>query len=368
MKRLLYVVTEDWYFYSHRYLLARQALEAGFDIYVATRISDMQDQLEKNGFKVIPLKIERGSLNPLKDVALLYQLYKIYKSVKPDVVHHVAIKPVIYGSFIASLLRVPKIINAFGGLGYVYSSGSFRAKILSPFIQLLVALLHRNRRSIVIVQNRDDFSWIRNQCAVPDAQIRLIRGSGVDHQKCTPLPEPEGAFTVAMVARMLVDKGVREYIQAAKIAKLQIPDIRFLLVGDIDTENPASLTRDELLNGSEGGTVEWLGHVQDIEEVWRQAHLAVLPSYREGLPKTLLESSAFGRAAVATDVPGCREIVIDGETGLLVNAKDAQGLAEAILKLAKDAGLRLQMAKNARDKFMQEFTADIVNQKIIDEY
>ena len=355
--KLLFVVTEDWYFCSHRLPLARAAREDGFEVVVATRIDQHAERIRAEGVRVIPLRLRRRRSNVWNEVASVIELVKLYRREKPDIVHHVAMKPVIYGSMAALLARVPTIVNALAGFGYIFTSSHVRARLLRRPVRAALRCLLGAGHGRTIVQNPDDRRALR-ELGVPDARIAVIPGSGVDTAAFQPVPEPEGPVVVCMVARMLWDKGVRELAAAARLLKPELPSLRIWLVGPPDPENPASIPEGQLARWVDEGILEWLGQRDDVAALWCRAHIAVLPSYREGLPKSLLEAAASGRPMVAADVPGCREVVLDNETGLLVPARDPVALAGALTRLAGDAALRRRMGTAARQRVVEHFSQE----------
>jgi glycosyltransferase involved in cell wall biosynthesis len=355
--KLLFVVTEDWYFCSHRLPLARAARDDGYEVLVATRIDRHAEQIRGEGFRPIPLRLRRRRSNPWNEVASIIELVRLYRRERPDIVHHVAMKPVIYGSLAALLARVPYVVNALAGFGYIFTSTQVRARLLRRPVRAALRKLLTVGEGRTIVQNPDDARALR-ELGIPEARIAVIPGSGVDTQAFEPAPEPEGPVVVCMVARMLWDKGVGELVAAARLLKPELPSLRIWLVGPPDVENPASIPESQLTRWVDEGILEWLGQQQDVAALWRQAHIAVLPSYREGLPKSLLEAAASGRPMVAADVPGCREIVVDNETGLLVPARDSIALAGALRRLAGDAALRQRMGAAARHRAVEHFSQE----------
>jgi glycosyltransferase involved in cell wall biosynthesis len=362
--KLLFVVTEDWYFCSHRLPLARAARDDGYEVLVATRIDRHAEQIRGEGFRPIPLRLRRRRSNPWNEVASIIELVRLYRREKPDIVHHVAMKPVIYGSLAALLARVPFIVNALAGFGYIFTSTQVRARLLRRPVRAALRKLLTAGEGRTIVQNPDDARALR-ELGIPDARIAVIPGSGVDTQAFQPAPEPEGPVVVCMVARMLWDKGVGELVAAARLLKRELPSLRIWLVGPPDAENPASIPESQLTRWVDEGILEWLGQHEDVAALWRQAHIAVLPSYREGLPKSLLEAAASGRPMVAADVPGCREIVVDNETGLLVPARDAVALAGALSRLAGDAALRQRMGAAARHRAVEHFSQERIGSETL---
>jgi glycosyltransferase involved in cell wall biosynthesis len=358
--KLLFVVTEDWYFVSHRLPLAVAAVAAGMDVSLATNVSSHAAAIRQAGITLYPWKLNRGSTGLIAEFKALCGLLRIYWRVRPDIVHQVAIKPVLYGSLLAKLLRIPRVVNALGGMGAIFSDtsgkrGRLRAVVLAGFRSLL------NRRgSLLILQNPDDCELMVNGAAIARANIRLIRGAGVDVRVFDVVPEPQGVPMVVLPARMLTDKGVVEFVEAAKLLKAQGVQARFVLVGGTDECNPASVPPATLKAWVDSGAVEWHGRRDDMPLVYRSASLVCLPSYREGLPKALLEAAACGRAIVATDVPGCREIVRHGENGLLVKVRDVNALAQAMATLLDDTAMRHTMGAAGRKMVLQEFSEEKV--------
>lgn len=358
--KLLFVVTEDWYFCSHRLPLAVAAVKAGFDVTIATRVTHHGDVIQKAGIEIYPWNVSRGSVNILAELKAVFQLLKIYRKVKPDLVHQVALKPVLYGTFISKLIGSQKIVNALGGMGFVFNNGKkntrgLRAIILAGFKWLLSGKGH-----VLILQNPEDCALMINEAGIDVNNIRLIRGAGVDIQRFDASMEPDGVPLIILPARMLWDKGVGDYVEAAKILKAEGIAARFGLVGGIDECNPAAISLEQLRIWTDAGYVEWFGQRDDMPEIFRQANIVCLPSYREGLPKALLEGAACSRAIVATDVPGCREIVEDGKNGILVPARDPVALAEALKKLILSPTVRYQMGINGRTMVINGFSEEAV--------
>lgn len=362
--KLLYLVTEDWYFCSHRLPIARAARDAGFQVLVATRVDRHGDAIREEGFELLPLSLRRRELRPWRELGALTEIVRLYRRTRPDVVHHVAMKPVVYGSIAARLAGVPATVNALAGLGYVFTSPSARARMLRPPLTLALRVMLGGRGTKAIVQNPDDAERLR-AIGVDSERIELIRGSGVDTTAFRPRPEPDGEIVATMVSRMLWDKGVGELVEAARILRAAGEGLRVQLVGPPDHENPASIPERTLRGWEREGLVRWLGQRDDIAALWGASHVAVLPSHREGLPKSLLEAAACGRPLVATDVPGCREIAVDGDTGLLVPARDAAALARALRTLAADPALRARMGRNARERVVARFSEQRVAEQTL---
>lgn len=365
--RVLFLVTEDWYFCSHRLPIAHALSELGHEIVVVTRVRDHADAITSRGFDLVPLEMSRGGTRPWSELRSLLSLTRIYRRVRPDVAHHVSLKPVLYGSVAARVVGVPHRVNAITGFGSVFSSRRIVPSLLRPMARLLLQSAIRSPASYVIVQNEDDRSSVIDLGCSPE-NIRLIPGSGVDVDRFTPSPEPEPPITFTLVARMLADKGVVEFVHALSEARSLNANIRGVLVGDSDPENPTSIPRQQLDRWHDDGIVEWWGHRTDIPAVWRRSHVAVLPSYREGFPKSLLEAAACGRPLLATDVPGCRELVEEGVNGFLVAARDSSALAERMVVLAADAGLRARFGAAARTRVVERFSEARIVEHTLDLY
>lgn len=357
--KLLFLVTEDWYFCSHRLPLACAARDAGFDVSVATRVRAHGEKISAAGLNLIPLGLQRSSRNPWRELAAINEIARIYRCVAPDIVHHVAMKPVLYGSLAAKIVGVPKVVNALAGMGYVFTSHKLSARLLRPLITLALRALLKNGR--VILQNPDDRASLIAAGVLEAEQVRLIRGSGVDTALFRFLPEPDKLPPqVVLPARMLWDKGVDEFVAAAQILKQDGVDARFLLAGERDPDNPADIPLAQLQAWHDAGNVTWLGRQDNMPALLAQANIVCLPSYREGLPKALLEAASCGRAIVATDVPGCREAVQHEQNGLLVPARDAAALAAALRRLIENPALRRQFGRRGREMAEQEFSVEKV--------
>jgi len=357
--KLLFLVTEDWYFWSHRLPVARAARDAGFEIVVAARVRDHGEPIRAEGFRLCPLAWRRrgdgivGAGRALRDIAALY------RRERPDIIHHVALKPVLFGGIAARLAFArgtgrPALIAAVTGLGSGLMPTSCLARLGRPALGWVMC--HAAKDGMVIVQNPEDGAALAGFGIAP-RRIALIRGSGVDTEHFAPLPEPTGGtVTVALVARMLRSKGVPDAVAAVRRLRAQGLAIELVLAGPIDPDNRASLSEAELAALTAEPGVEWLGRVEDVRQVWRRAAIAVLPStYGEGVPKALLEAAACGRAIVATDMPGCREVVRAGESGLIVPPHDIGALAEALAALARDPGRRQAMGRAGRALAEREF-------------
>ncbi|SDH69971.1 glycosyltransferase family 4 protein [Roseospirillum parvum] len=359
---LVYVVSEDGYFLSHRLPMASAAVAAGFRVVVAVRDTGRIGEISALGFEVVPITLSRGGLGPLGNLRSLWELVRLYRRLRPDVVHHVALKPVFLGSLAAVLAgrRRPAVVNALAGMGYLFISRGMKARLLRAGVVPLLGWLLNRPRGRVLVQNADDARFMVEGFGVAPARVVVIPGSGVDTEALVPSDEPAGPVVFALVARMLWDKGVGEFVEAARLLKARGLAVRCRLVGGLDAHNPAAIDRATLDGWVAEGAIEWAGASDDIPGVWRASHVAVLPSYREGMPKALLEAAACGRPLIATDVPGCRALVEDGVNGLLVPARDGAALAQAMARLAGDGDLRRRLGARARADAEATYSAGAV--------
>ncbi|MGE8616323.1 MAG: glycosyltransferase family 4 protein [Achromobacter spanius] len=355
-RRLMFVVNNPAFFMSHRVPVALAAQQAGYDVHVATMDGPAVADIQALGMTHHAIPMTRSGKHPLQELGTLLALVRLFRRVRPDVVHLVTIKPVLYGGIAARIARVPGMVAAISGLGFVFLSNSLKMRLVRAVVARLyrVALGHPNSR--VIFQNANDRDLLKSLGAVRDEQVVMIRGAGVDLDAYRASPEPPAPpVVVTMVARLLRDKGVREFVEAAAMLRARGVPVTMQLVGGLDAGNPASATQQEVDAWQRDGAVQALGERSDIAELYAASHIAVLPSYREGLPKSLIEAAACGRAVVTTDVPGCRDAIEPGQTGLLVPVRDAQSLADAIARLAEDAALRQRMGAAGRALAESEF-------------
>jgi glycosyltransferase involved in cell wall biosynthesis len=366
--RLLLLVTEDWHFWSHRVDLASAARLAGFEVLVATRVTAHAERIRAAGLTVCPLRRLRRGAPSVRDLAAVLEIAQLYRRVRPDVVHHVAVKPVVYGSWAARLARVPRVVNAIAGLGSSFIGTVAGADLLRATMKRVLRSALAAPGSRVIFQNRDDLSYFRQTGILGATPALVIRGAGVDLSLFSGSPEPAGIPVVMLAARLLWDKGVGEFVAAARAVAGRGIDARFVLVGMLDPRNPTGIPEHRLRAWQAEGVVEWWGHSDDMPRTLRAANLVVLPSYREGLPKVLVEAAASGRAIVTTDVPGCREIVRHGVNGYLVPPHDAESLAGAIGALVRDPARRAEAARRGREIAVSEFSSDRIAQDTIAVY
>jgi glycosyltransferase involved in cell wall biosynthesis len=363
--KLIYLVTEDWYFWSHRLPMAQAAQRAGFQVGVATRVAAHGERIRDLGFALHPLDWRRGAIGPWANLRAVAAIRRLYRRERPAIVHHVALKPAVLGSIAALAAGVPAVVNAVAGMGFVSSSPSLRAKLLRRPLGFALTRLLERPNSRVIVQNDDDRRLLLGLRPGAGARIATIRGSGVDPAALPLLPEPPPPITAGFAGRLLADKGIEVLVEAQQRLQRRGVDLRLLVAGGPDPENPGSIGRELIARWQNLRGVAWLGQIDDIRELWRAAHIAVLPSRREGLPKSLLEAAAMGRPIVATDVPGCREIARRGVNALLVPPDDAEALAAALAQLAADGALRLRLGAAGRALVEAEFSAAAVGAQTV---
>lgn len=364
-KRLLFVVNADWFFVSHRLQLALACLEAGYEVGLCAGESGCRAQIEASGLRFFPLSIDRGGTHPLHDSRTLASLAHTYRSFRPDLVHHVTIKPVLYGSAVARALGIRGVVNAVSGLGYVFiprAQERRRNAALRMALRGAYRLALSGKETRVIFQNADDQRAFVESGLVARERTRLVRGSGVDLGRFQASPPPASPFLALVPSRLLWDKGIGEFVSAARRVKATHPQARFVLLGRLDAGNPAAIAQPQLEAWVREGVVEWwpsCEHTQ-MPEMYRQAHVVVLPSYREGLPLSLAEAAAAGRAVITTDVPGCRDTVVAGQTGWLVPPRDADALAGALLAAVEAPEVLRAYGARGRELAEQRFDVKAV--------
>ncbi len=365
-RSILYVVSEDWAFLSHRLPMARAAREAGFEVHVATRVGTDADAIGGEGFTLHPIPFHRGGRSPLSALSTVIALRRVEKAISPTLVHHVGLQCCVLGG-IAALGSGRPQVNALTGLGYAFTGSPERAGVLRRVLTGVLRFLLNRRHATTLVQNPDDQAALEG-IGIAKERIVIIPGSGVDTDRLKPLPEPEGPITVGFTGRLLTDKGIRALVAAHRLLRAKGLNVQLLIAGEPDSANPASVSLQEAQTWGREEGITWLGHVDDIEPLWRKSHIAALPSHREGLPKSLLEAAAFGRPMVSTDAPGCREIAIDGQTGILVPIEDPPALADAIAILANSPDLRARYGAAARDLVVKKMSAHAIGQATLQLY
>lgn len=363
---VLYLVNDAAFFLSHRLALAEAARAAGFRVSVATGPSEATREIVAMGFEHTELPMTRSGTNPFNELRLLISIAKLFRSTRPDLVHTVTIKPVLYGGLLARLLRVPAIVAAVTGMGFLFTEQRNGPARRLAEVLYRVSLSHPNGR--VILQNKDDWRNLVELRALQERQGVLIPGSGVDLDAFVPTPLPEGPPLVLFPARMLWDKGAGEFVEAARMLRARGSIARFVMVGPSDTGNPTAVGSEQLEAWQAEKNVEWWGARSDMPAIFARASLVVLPSYREGMPKVLLEATAAGRAIVTTDVPGCRDVIDSGKNGLLVPVRDAHALAGAIECLSSDRRRLEDMGRAGRQLAERSFGLEQVVASHMDVY
>jgi len=362
--RLIYVLTEDRNFLSHRLPMARAARVAGFEVHVAANVGDDASNIRDEGFILHPMRFAHGRVSLFRNLRTIMALRRLFRTVDPAIVHYVAMRPTLLG-IVASSGSKFAVVYAITGLRYASIADSGTTRSLGRRSRLLLRFGLNRRRAVGLVQNPDDREALAN-LGVKLEHIALIPGAGIDADRFRPIPEPDGPVTAAFVGPMRADKGVRTLVEAQRILRASGIPCDLLLAGIPDPANPTSIPQIEVAGWGRESGVTWLGHVADVATVWRRAHIAVLPSRGgEGVPKSLLEAAAFGRPLIATDVPGCREIVIHEKTGLLVSVDDPQALAAAILRLARSSQQRVRFGVAARRLVDERFAADLVGKATV---
>ena len=363
--RVLFVDNDVNSFYSYRIEMARAARDAGFDVHVACPPGKAVEILLSEGFAFHPIPMTRSGLKPWKEFGTIAALFGLYRKLQPDLVHHLRLKPVLYGGLAASAAHVPAVVGLLTGLGYVFTAETRKARFMRSLVAFSCRLAFRRRNQRVIFQNPDDrFVFVENQI-LPAHKTVLIKGSGVDVKTWVPTPEPVGVPVVLLAARMLMDKGVVEFVEAAHSLRAAGVSARFVLVGETDPGNPTAISVEQLRKWADSGDIEWWGQRGNMQGVLGQSHVVCLPSLREGVPKILIEAAACGRAIVTTDAPGCREIVRHGENGLLVPVKNSRALADALRVLIQNPDIRANMARRGREIVVEEFSVErVVNETL----
>ena len=360
-KKILYVGNHAGHFITHRIPIFRALQQAGYEVHVAlpshtdqleklmTQNIDLVEKINQLGFHYHQITLDRSSVNPLREIQALTSLYNLFRELKPDLVFNATIKPIIYGGIISRLARIPATVNLVSGLGYIFLADGAKGRVLRTFATLAYKAAIGRPNTHTIFQNSDDYQVFIDHNIVTEKTASIVKGSGVNIDEFSFVPEPAGTPVVILTSRLLWDKGIGEYVKASQQLRDEGVEARFLLVGDTDEANPNAIPQDQLQKWNDDGLVEWLGWRQDVPDLLKQSHIVCLPSYyREGIPKSLIEAAACGRPIVTTDSPGCREIVENGKNGFLVKPRDVQDLSDALRKLLTDAELRREMGQNSR--------------------
>jgi len=367
--RILIVVNVDWFFLSHRLPVARAAMDRGYEVFVATADTGVRKKIEEYGIQFVEAPFLEKSHSFLSELYMIIKLGRLYKRIEPDLVHHVTIRPVLYGSIASRLYRVPAVVNALSGLGYVFINQGIKNRALRAAVSRLLKIGFSHPNQLLILQNDDDRQKFIRRGLVRPEQIRIIRGSGVDSEQFYPQNEQKREeVQVAFVGRLLWDKGIGEFVDAASKLIERGVKAKFHIYGSQYKNNPESVPDDVLDKWKSDGLVTFHGHREKIEEQLSQIDIVCLPSYREGLPKALLEAASAGLPIVTTDTPGCREVVDDGVNGFLVPPQNTTLLAERLIELIENPDLRSQFGKAGREKVLNEFTVDKVVEETMSIY
>ena len=368
MTKILLVANTDWYLFNHRLSLAERLRRQGVEVHLASPGGAFAPRLRQAGFDWHEIRMDRKGFNPLREARTLNALGALYSRVGPTLVHHFTIKPVLYGSLAGRRRRVPALVNSITGRGYVFAGRGVISWLLRMFLQPVFAYALNSANQKVIFQHAADLQSFLAMRLVRQDRCALIRGSGIDPQRFSPRPEPQGDPVVLMPSRMLKDKGVQDLVQASRLLRRRGVRLRVVLAGDPDPGNPTSIPEKQLREWAAEGVVEWAGRSDDMVETYASAHIVALPSHAEGVPRALIEAAAMAKPIVATDLPGCREIVYNGRNGFLVPVRDPHALSEVIQTLVEDPKLRRQMGAEGRAIALQNYTDEIVNGMILRVY
>jgi glycosyltransferase involved in cell wall biosynthesis len=363
--KVLFFANTEWYLYNFRLPLAKYLRSHGFEVVMLSPVGPYGPLLEAEGFRWIGVDMNRRSLNPARELALIRRISAVYTAEKPDIVHHFTIKCVVYGSLIARWNGIRNRVNAVTGMGYVFSDDGYKARLLRPLVRNLIRAALGGEGSRLILQNKDDLAAFVAAELASREHTHLIRGSGVDTSRFKPVDadRERRVMRVLLASRLLWEKGIQEYVEAANLIKAEKLPIEFLLAGSPDPGNPGSVAPAQLAKWQEAGAVHYLGHVSDMPRLLADIDVAVLPSYREGVPRSLLEAAACGLPIITTDVPGCREVVQHGVNGFLIPPRNAPALAASIRRLYERPEERVRMGRAGRDTVLSDFDQQIVFEK-----
>lgn len=364
MPKILLISNTDWYLYRFRLSLARFLQDQGNEIVFVSPPGKFTSRIREAGFRWQAWDVGRQTTNPFGELSAIHTLMRTFRHERPAVVHLHTIKPVLYGSLAARFTRVPAVVRSITGRGYIFLGNDLKARWLRPLVKLLYHLVFRDLFSATIFENSTDMQYFIDNNMVSSIRTHIIEGVGVDTDYYQALPESDQKPVVLLASRMLWDKGVGTFVEAAQI--LQQENLaRFVLVGEPDPGNPASIELQMLRRWEQSGIIEWWGFREDMRVVFAESHLVTLPSLGEGIPTVLLEAAACSRAIVATDVPGCRDVVQHGINGLLVPPNNPQALADAIKQLLEDESLRRRMGKKGRQLVLERFSSQNINNQTL---
>ena len=371
--KFVFFANTDWYLYNFRLSTALRLRNEGHEVVMVSPPGSFGERFAAHGFRWVPLSMDRASLNPLREAATVYRLVRVLQRERPDLLHNFTVKCAVYGAIAARIARVPATVNAVAGMGYVFTSHTLKARVLRPLVKLLLRGALDSKHSLLVLQNPDDAASFAMAGLIEPEKIRVIRSSGVNTSRFQPAgrtPNRHERLRVLLAARLLREKGIQEFVDAAALLREQGRDIEFLLAGTPDPGNPHSVSQQQVQQWTDAGIVRWLGHVDDMPALLSKVHVMALPSYyREGVPKSLIEGAASGLAIITTDLPGCREVVTQhGVDGLQVEPRNAQALSVCIAQLDDDRELLSRLGHQARQKALREFDERMVIQRTIDVY
>lgn len=370
--KFVFFANTDWYLFNFRLSTALELKARGHEVVMLSPPGEFGARFAAHGLRWVTLDMDRASLNPLRELVVLRDLVRILKAERPDLLHDFTVKCSVYGALAARIAGVPAVVNAVAGMGYVFTSDGLKARVLRPVVKVLMRSTLANGNSRLILQNPDDADAFTRSRMVPLERIRVIRSSGVDTTRFSPVAgdSEDGPLRVLLAARLLWEKGIGDYAEASRILRGQGRQVEFLLAGMPDPGNPRSVSREQAQQWADEGLVTWLGHVDDMPALMRSAHVMALPSYyREGVPRSLIEGAATGLALITTDLPGCREAVPQhGTDGLHVPARDPHALARLLGTLDDDRALLRRLAGRARENALAHFDERLVIQRTIDVY
>jgi len=368
-RRVLFVASVDWAFATHRLALARALIAQGWEVGIATQFTSLEGEFRAAGLVTFPIGLRRRARSPVEEFSAVLELRHIFRQWKPTIVHQVALKPVIYGSIASLGLGLPGVVNAIAGLGFVFTSDHPQARAIRPLVRLVFRLLLNRRHAITIAQNPEDRAVLIASGVRNGERLVLIRGAGVDLACFRREPEPGGLPRILFASRLLRDKGLDTFVEAARLVRARGVPATFVLSGAPDPESPSSVSAGDVAAWEHEGAIEYLGRQSDMAAVLAGCHVVALPTrYGEGVPKILLEAAAAGRPIIATDWPGCREVVRDGINGLLVAPGDAAALAEAMVRLIQSPGLREEFGRAGRLIAEQEFAEHRIFGEVLEVY
>jgi glycosyltransferase involved in cell wall biosynthesis len=361
MPKIILTANTDWFLYNFRHALMQELRVQGYEVLLVSPPGEFVSRLEAEGFRWLPWKLKPHNVTPWGEVLSFLHIAQIYRRERPDIVHHHTIKAVLYGSLAAALVGVPTVVNTISGRGYVFLGKGWQPRLIRRLIAPFYRYALREISSAVIFENQADRHFFQKADYVLPERAHLIEGVGIDPQRFVPTPEPDEPILVLMAARIHWDKGVGVFVDAARLLHQRM-SIRMVLVGKPEPTNPASIDESTLQAWQRAGLIEWWGWQRDMETIYPQSHMVVLPTmYGEGVPTTLLEAAACGRPLIATDLPGCRAVVKDGQTGILIPPDDPGSLAQAIERLAHNPDLRARLGQATRELVLEKFTREQIN-------